>query len=339
MFDNDATNTEVEVNDLDTFSQEFFDRAPKKKEVEVKAEEPVEEIDEELDDSNESTDEGEDPELDDTTVADETDDAEEEPEEEPKSKSKSKKKSVQDRIDELTREREDAKRALAAERSENARRIEALELKLNPPAVEVQRVEDTTGPNPDDKNDKGEDLYPLGEFDPGYIRALARHTIQIEQAAAERFRQEREQQQAMVAARETQRVKWVEKLEAESADTPDIVEKITAVTNEFSGIEEKYGQYLVDVIQSLDNGPKVLAYLADNPAEARKIVSSGPASATVMLGRLDAITAKPKKPEATKVITKAKPVPPKTVRGNQGRFTTRADTDDLDAFSDAFFGR
>lgn len=335
MFDIE-TSDNAQDNDLDDFAKEFFSTNPYKKET------PKEEIEA-----------AEEPDEDEDLVEPEDEDAEQddlEPEEdevdEPEPEPKPKKKSVQERINELTAKAKEAERALAAERealsrerADNARRIEDLERKINPP-VEVRKPapQETDGPTPDDKNEDGTDKYPLGQFDPAYTVDLAKYTVKVETQAAERFRQERLQQEQIAVAREAQRTKWVEQIHETSEDIPDLVEKITSVTKEFADVDPSYGQYLVDVIQSLDNGTRVLAYLSDNPGEARKIVNSGIASATVALGRLDARVARTKKvEEAPARVTKVKAAPPRTVRGNSGRFHTRGDTDDLDAFADAFF--
>lgn len=323
---------------LDDFAVEFFSTNPYKKEAKEEKIEAAEEPDE-----DEDLDETEDEDTQDqvTDGEDEGEDDDDGQVEEPEPKPK--KKSVQERINELTAKAKEAERALATERADNARRIEDLERKINPPVENRKPVpQELDGPTPDDKDEQGNDLFPLGEFDPAYIRALAKYTIKTETEAAERFRQERVQQEAIAAARETQRTKWVEQIHETSEDIPDLVEKITSVTSEFTDITPEYGQYLIDVIQSLDNGTRVLAYLADNAGEARKIVNSGIASATVALGRLDARVAKTKpRPEdsAPARVTKTKAAPPRTVRGNSGRFQTRGDTDDLDAFAADFFRR
>lgn len=331
------SDTPLVENDLDAFSEEFFQKTNHaKREPEVKAEEPVE--DEALDDEDLEAEESE---IEEETPEDEESEAEDEeedddPEPEPKHKNR---KSAKERIQELNTKLRETERQAATERAENSRRLAELEQKLAP-KIDPKPASAPTGPRHDDKNEDGSDKYALGEFDPQYIRDFAVHTIKQENLIAEGYRKEAEQARAVAAAREEANVKYVEKIEAVKEDIPDIVEKIESLSNMFSSVDQNYGQYLVDVVKTLDNAPRVLAYLADNPKAARDLVNSGPASATIGLGRLDARMAKKTKEEdAPKKVSRAPEPPKKTVRGTQGRFAVKADTDDLDAFEKTFFSR
>jgi hypothetical protein len=52
-------------------------------------------------------------------------------------------------------------------------------------------------------------------------------------------------------------------------------------------------------MMGLDNGPDVMHYLSQNIGEAQKIVASGPAAATIAIGRLDArLSVPPQRREA-----------------------------------------
>lgn len=325
------TDNSVDIDNLDAFAQEFL-RPSGKDIVEVKEEAaPV------VEDNNEDPDEPLDADLvaegdDETSEAEEVHDDEQKP--------KKNRKNFQERIDELTAKAKEAERRADNERAEYQRKLAEFEQKLNKPTEPAAPAKADTGPDASATNDKGEPLYPLGEYDPAYLRDLAKYEVKREMEAAETFRKQREQEQAQAAARETQRVAWVGKIEEAEKELPDIREKINSLEGMFTGINPQYGQYLVDVVMSLDNGPQVLHYLAKEPKEARDIVGSGMASATVKLGKLDQLLTKAQaKEEAPKKVTKAPEPPSKITRGTGGQFATREDTDDLEAFSKMYFSK
>lgn len=319
MFDADGV---ADDDNLDMFSNEFFGI-----ENEVEGDDGItpeaetdevetEEVDETVTEAEEAEDESHEEESDDGRP------------EEPK-----KKRTVQDRIDELTREKYEALRR----ENEALKRIADLEAASKPRTQpEATETPKDIAPDPEAKGDDGEPKYPLGEFDPQYIRDLARFTIKQEQEAAKEYREKEERERQVQAQRDAAQTAWLDKLNSAQEEIPDVKDKIGSLVTHFEGIDQTYGQYLVDVVMSLDNGPQVLAYLADNPEAADKIIRSGAASATVSLGRLDARMTKPAKEEVRKVPTKA-PEPPTPTRGSGGRFVTSADTDDLDAFEKVFF--
>lgn len=319
----DAPANDGETN-LDDFSKEFFGTSePGVQEVEVKTEQEVEE---EVHDEDSIVDESE--VESDEAPADEG---------EAEADTPKKKKSVQERMNELTRQRYDAERR----ELETQRKLQELQNELtqlrNPKQEPAQKVEVEAAPDPEAKLENGEAKYALGEFDPEYIRDLARHTIKQEQVAAEAYRKEAEAAAATVRAREESQAKFAEKLTAYEAEDPEIQNKIMSLDSAFSQIDQNYGQYLIDIVRELDNSPAVLAYLADNPDTARKIVNSGAAQATIALGRLDGQVAKAKTLESKKV-TKA-PEPPIRTRGTSGQFQARGDTDNLDDFEKVFFAK
>lgn len=309
-------------DDLDAFSNDFFQKKPPEKveepvDEDLEGDEPLEEV--------ETDEPGDAPE----TEADEEDDEEDgEPEPAPK------KKSASDRIKELTAKNYET------ERQANLR-IKALEDKLSelaekqPAKPEVGKMPDGA-PDPQAANEDGTPVYELGEFDPKYITDLTRFTIKTESDAAASYRQKAEHEAAVTAARETAQANWKEKLTEAQTEIPDIEDKIRSLDSIVANVPQDVGQYYVDVIMSLENGPQVLAYLADNPTKAQEIISSGVASATVALGRLDSRVSKPARQEQ-KVQTKAPKPAAHVPRGTSGRFGTRADTDDLDAFTKEFF--
>ena len=96
-------------------------------------------------------------------------------------------------------------------------------------------------------------------------------------------------------------------------------------------------------IMQSENGPRIMEYLSQNIGEARNIVASGPAAATLAIGRLDARLARArpneeeKRNETQKTVSRA-PNPPEQVnKGRKGQTVVRPDTDDLDAFERELF--
>jgi hypothetical protein len=312
-------------DDLSEFEDLFYGRATPKEEVEE-----IEEVEDETEDEESEVDDAEatDEEVDEADP-DESDEDEDE-DEKPRRRNR---KPAKERIREQTATIKNLEREL-----ETLRRIKELEEKSTPEVSEQKQVEEAKAPDPDAKDDKGESLYPLGEFDPAYIRALTRFTIDQETARAEKILEEKRQQTEANQAREKQQEAWIDRLEKAEQELPDVREKIATLDVLFVDIDKGYGQYLVDIVQSLDNGPAILHYLADNPKEAKSIVNSGATSATLSLGRLDAQLAaeKQRKDKVTKVSQAAEP-PKRTPRGSGGKFTVPDDTDDLDAFADKFF--
>jgi len=271
------------------------------------------------------------------------------PEEEPQPEDKpvgKKKNSFQERIDELTEKRKDAERAAEAERLEKEaliKRLDALEklakskepeAPVTPPVVE--------GPSPDEVLADGTPKYPLGEFDPSYIRDLTRHTIKQEREASEREYQQKaeiakaqQEEQALVQT-------WSAKVEEVVEKTyPDFVEKTSTLTGAFQNIDQNYGNFLAKEIMQMEYGTDVLYHLANNLDEAKAIVASGPANALRRLGRLEARFAlQSEEGAAKKLRVSATPEPPPVL--NKGKASVNEipdDTDDLDAFEQKFFKR
>lgn len=334
MSDSNSTYVDTNTDNLDDFNALFHGHA---KEVETTNEPASSEEEVVEDDASESEDvdtleptneddddsESEDGDTDDED-ADETDP---EPEPDPKPK----KSRVQERIDELTREKHEERRQRLALEA----KLDEILAQVKPKEAEPTSVQ--TGPTPDDSNEDGTDKYPLGEFDPAYIRDLTRHTIEqerkvAEEVAEERARVEREEQAQVQLATE-----WTGKLEAAKERYPDLMEKNGALVESFSDLDPAYGEYLASTIMSMDNGPDVLYHLASNPEEARAIVNSGAAKATISLGRLSARfeTTTETKP---KLKVSSAPVPPPRVnKGAASVSTVAPDTDDLDSFEVEFF--
>ena len=331
----DENNNSVDMNDdLDAFEAEFFQRekAPQEEDKEVA----------EHEDDSLAT-ENEDEEVVEEAPEDESEDSEEEDEEEEEEKPKAKPKSkTQQRIEKLL-ERERLANERAAALEARLAKLEANKVEEKPKAAPTIADLPEDAPSPDAVDDKGEPLYPLGEFDPKFIRDLTKYTIEQERKADEARREEAAKQKEVEEAEQALVESWAESVEEFEAEAPDFREKVTELTEAFGGLDENYGNFLAATIMSMDMGPQVMYYLAQNIGEAQKIVASGPAAATLALGRIEARleleAAKSEEKRNLKSVSKAPPPPNERARGAGARFTVRPDTDDLDAFEREFFKR
>jgi len=330
LTDDDNNNVDI---DLDTFENEFFGEAKAEPQEEAVVEE-VEEVDENEDNSL-ATDEDEDVEAEEI---EEEDEAEEEPEPEPQPKQK--RNRAQERIEKLVAE------ARQAERERDALRIELERLRSEDKEVKKEEAPKlreqlpAEAPDPDAKDEKGEPIYELGEFDPKFIRDLTKFTIEMETKAAKERAKQEEQAKMIAQAQEEIKTKWLDNLEKAEAELPTIREDIHDLVDVFSDIEPNYGEYLASTIMASDFGPQMMHYLSQNIGEAQKIVASGPAAATLAIGRLEAKFYRSSEPEEkrnTKQVSKAAEPPENRTRGHGGRFTVAPDTDNLDAFEREFF--
>lgn len=304
-------------------TDEVKDATPESAEDEDAPITPEGETDDEDDTLVETVDE------DDTEAEDDGDDDAPEPQAKKKSR-------FQERIDELTQQRREADaRAKALE----AKVDELLKSKEKEAAPEPKSNE-AAGPTPDDVNPDGSEKYPLGEFDPLYIRDLTRFTISQETARAKEEATKEAEARQMEAAQAELTSQWAVKLEKAKDQYPDMLEKNQALVDTFTDLDPAYGEYLAQTIMSMDYGPDVLYYLANNVAEAQRIASSGPTKATIALGRLEAKFAdvaaekQLRKPKVSKA-----PEPAPVNKGSAVNKTVPADTDDLEAFSAMFFAK
>lgn len=260
--------------------------------------------------------------LDDTS--DDTVDGQEEPEE-PVEKPK-KVNRFQERINELTAKAKEAERALEALKTAQTKQDETP--KQNTPVVQDD------SPKSDALNPDGSDKYPLGEFDPEYIRDMARHTINKEWAAKKEQEAQEQSQRNEQEARAYLQSQWVERLAPVTEQHEDFLEKTMELESTFEGLDAKYSDYLAQTIKSLEHGPEVLYYFANNLAEAQKFVKMGPLNATLALGEINAMF-KGNTRKDTRVSNA--PPPPQVNKGSNTRAKVAADTDDLDAFSELLF--
>lgn len=326
----DDTVTPVDISDnLDEFEADFYSKTPAKDDTVVTNQIEEEEAPED-DPLAPSEDEAEADEPEAETESDEDED--EEPEDKPKPRNK-----TQERIEKLVAKTREQERREA----ELIRRIEQLEASGEKAPKPVREMLPVEAPNPDAKGDDGEPVYPLGEFDPAFIRDITKFTVEQEVKAVREAEAQAQHQKAFAAAQQELANNWMEKLDAYEEVEPEIRENIRDLTDTFQSIDQGYGEYLASTIMLMDEGPAIMNYLANNIGEAQKIVASGPAAATLALGRLDAMLAGPKQESKRNIqkVSSAQEPPVTRTRGSGGKFTTPPDTDDLDAFEKIFYAK
>lgn len=309
---NDTIFVDPNTDDLDAFSS-IIDGKAQVKEDTVDSEEPITPLSD-IDDQD-----------DDQDTNDEPDDGQEEPEDTPEKPKKVNR--FQERINELTAKAKEAERALEALKVAQTQKQDET---AKPPTPVVQ----DDGPNPNAKNEDGSDKYALGEFDPEYIRDMARHTINKEWEAKKELEAKETHQRQEKEARDYLHSQWQERLAPMAEQHEDYLDKTMELESTFDGLDPQYSDYLVQTIKSLDHGPEVLYYFANHLDEASKFVKMGPLNATLALGEINAMFKGSSRKE-TKVSNA--PPPPQLNKGSKTRSTINADTDDLDAFSKLLF--
>ncbi|QDP50598.1 MAG: hypothetical protein Tp1125DCM00d2C21254131_39 [Prokaryotic dsDNA virus sp.] len=348
-------NNNVETNDvnLDDFAVELFggsEAAPDNAKSEEVEEEDTEVSNAPQDDDTHSEGSEDEPNSEDNddlaTEEDESDEGTRD-ESDDDEDGKPKKTRFQKRIDELTAKAREAEREKEATEVALKARIEALEAKLGQdekPEDKSQKADELVEPKPTDKTEDGEDKYPLGDYDPQYLKDLADYSFEKKFAALETSKAEKEQErikkeQDIKAEAEKQALQesWTEKLAPAQERYPDFHEKGEALVSTFDGIDASYGEYLSTALMALDNGPDVLYYLASNPDEAQSIVESGPMKATVAMGRIDSMFAAKEeaKKSAPRKVSKA-PSPPPANKGSsvaKGSINPSDGDVDLDALA------
>ncbi len=335
----DKTPTEnlVDMENLDTFEKEFFQKDDQATEHVPEEKDPEgEEAPEEIEDDPLATD--------DDTDAPEGDDEPEEEAAEEQPQPKKGKKSFQERINELTAKAREAERREA----DVLLRLREMEARSN---TEVTREQapapirenlPADAPNPDAVNDKGEPIYTLGEFDPEFIRDLTKFTITQESAVIRQKEAEQTQAREIADAQAALTSSWAERVQQAEAEIPEIRENIATLADTFANIEPSYGEYLASTIMENERGPEIMNYLSQNIGEAQQIVAAGPRAATLAIGRLEARFAKAEstgEKRDDKLVSHAPPPPVTGARGRGARTAVRGDTDDLEAFERVFFNK
>lgn len=318
------TTVETQEVDLDTFAAELFGQ---------KEAAPVETNTEVEKDNTEESDADEDTQADaaDTSAPDDDDVSDEE---EVIEAPKPKKNRFQERIDELNGKFRDTERKLNEALAELAK-------KNTPEPTPAPKVEESTGPKPTDLKEDGTEKYPLGEFDPAYLRDFVNHTLNEERKVREQREQQDHEQKEREAAANALQEGWNTKLVSAKERYPDFQEKGEQMLSVFENIDQAYGEYLTNTIMDMEFGPDVFYYLSNNVDEAQKIVQSGAKKATIALGRLEAkfAFADEEKQKARPKVSEAPPPPPTNKGSAVAQVSIRGDEKDinLDDFSRALF--
>ena len=321
------TNTEIaaDTDDLNAFEQLMYGQ-PKPDIEDTEAKVVNEEVEQE------TVEEEVEPE-DTPAETDEQEEADNDEDEQPKPK----KSRFQERIDQLT----EKARTAAREKDELLKKLEETVAKLEGKTDEVKPVEKPkdSAPQPDEADEDGEPKYPLGEFDPAYIRDLTRYTIRAEAEAQkeEAARQAAEEAKNLEKAQLAQ--EWSEKVQASQERYPDYQEKVTDLAEVVQDIDPVYGDFLAETIMTMENGTDVFYHLASNPKIAMEIVNSGPQAALRKLYQIEArfSTFEEEKKEKKLKVSNAPQPPEQLNRGNSPAKDIAPDTDDLEAFEKAFF--
>jgi len=319
----------ADTDDLNAFEQMMFGQQKPDEPTEAK----VDEAEIEQEDVEEKVEPDDTPEETEDKVDEEADnDEDEQPAPKPKTR-------FQERIDQLT----DKARTAERERDDLFKKLEETLAKLEGKTDEVKPVTEPkdSSPQPDEADENGDPKYPLGEFDPTYIRDLTRYTIRAEAelAKAEQAKQVQEEQKNLEKAKLAQ--EWSEKVQSSQERYPDYQEKAQELAVVVQDIDPDYGDFLAETIMSMENGTDVFYHLASNPKEAQDIVNAGPQVALRRLYQLEArfSTFVEEKKEKKLKVSNAPQPPANLNRGNSPAKDIAADTDDLEAFEKAFFKR
>ena len=174
-------------------------------------------------------------------------------------------KKVQKRIDELTKQREDASRDTAKERDAREAieaRIKELEAKLTPPA----EPKSNNKPNPSQFNDAYE-----------YAEALAEW--KVEESLAARDKQDADKK--IQAEQDKVNSQWSKRQNDVKAEVADYDDVITSSSVQVS-------DQVKQAIMESEAGPQILYHLAKNPDIADSLASKSVISALREIGRLEA---------------------------------------------------
>ena len=193
-------------------------------------------------------------------------------------------------------------------------------------------------PDPMALKEDGEPVYPMGDYDPMYVRDLTRYTINQERVAMQAEMAQQRQQAELEQQGQALQSTWNGKVQEAIKEYPDFVEKGQALLNGFNDLSPDYGGYLTSVLMNMDHGTEVLYYLSNHPEEARTIVNSGAQKATLALGRLESRFMKSEQDAPKPKISQAPAPPPVRARGtNAATVVVAPDTDDQEAFEREFF--
>lgn len=238
-------------------------------------------------------------------------------------------KSAQERIDELTATaREAERRAAEADRILNDPKELRKRLGLDDDGAKDEGPRTTEDgrellegePNPDD--------YEYGEADSSYIKDSATFHARVE------F-QRQEAKKALEAEFTAIDTTYQERVEKAAARYPDFEEKVVKGA-QGENPTWKASPVMALAMKTSEEGPDVAYYLATNPGESERIAKLSPLEQAREMGRLEGKFAfgGERKQEPAPVSKAPKP-PTDLARGDGGKFTVAADTDDFAAFDKA----
>jgi hypothetical protein len=259
-----------------------------------------------------------------------------------------KKGTLQERINELTRQRHDERRRAEAAEDRMRRLEEELEAlrtggtppqqaRTQPPVGQQQQQPQQ--PAQQGQEQQGDDPAPdpeqfdYGELDPRFIAATAAH------AARQAYREQREaeqreaEQRAQIEQGKTRMTAFVERAQKGAATKyPDFAERVFGDSDKYP-ISEELGALILES----SVGDEIAYHLATHHEEARAIYALSPLDQARSFGRLEARfsaggSAAPAKPAEEAPVTPRTPPPVLPARGANGRFQTTAATDDFAAF-------
>lgn len=233
---------------------------------------------------------------------------------------------VQKRFDQLTYQRREAERKAAALEAKIAE-LEARITSPNTPEPTAQNTSPAAEAAPDPRK------YRYGEVDPDYVRDVVSYNVRATMAEEQsRQEQQRAQQAKEAAAREhvtSVQSFWVEAVNKARASSSDVDEIISAAQND----EFAFSPVMAEALVGSDHAVDVARHLKNNPLESQRIAQLSPLAQAAQIGRLEATFASKKR------TTNAPPPPRTQIRGQDGRFSVRGDTNDFAAFEAAVMGR
>ena len=165
---------------------------------------------------------------------------------------------------------------------------------------------------------------------------MARTTIEREWATKQQQEERLQVERQIQAERQEIQKQWQERLSTVAEQHDDYLDKTLELEDTFSGLDPAYGDYLVQTIKSLSNGPEVLYYFANHLDEAKEFVQMGALKATLALGEINSMFKGQSRKEAK---VSSAPPPPQLNKGSKVRKAVSDDTEDLDAFSQKFFAK
>jgi len=240
------------------------------------------------------------------------------------------KKTAAERIAELTRQRHEAERALAAERAEK----EALRVKLEggkaPGLTEKTQGATSDQDLPPDPTDTTK--YPYGELSIEYVNDSARYAVRQELKAAEAKQEEKRQREAAAQQEQTYRGK-ADAMTTAGAEKYDDFEDV--VIGGMRAGTVPVSKDLAMLILDSDVGHDVAYHLASNPKEAQEVFGKTPLAQAAYFGRLEAKFSSTSSDAAAKPAvktTQAPPPPATTARGTGSKTAFDPNTASFDDF-------